>query len=215
MSMNNGTHIPQPRPSNQQKQQERSSKRKRKSTLVYVDGHAVLRQNNYVVTGDSYNFQGETPHVKPKKKKPRTQETRGVVSQAAPRQAAPHEVERRQHNERVQAMARKNQGFRHMFWARHCNLLKHFCEPKVLAELRQQQSNHLEVSYQPLEFVSTPKAIQALLRDYQQQGLTFMANMHNQNLSMILGDEMGLVSNDSFSVGQFLVQQKTYTNPTP
>lgn len=32
------------------------------------------------------------------------------------------------------------------------------------------------------------------MRDYQLAGLNFMVNLHKQNIGMILGDEMGLVS---------------------
>jgi len=86
--------------------------------------------------------------------------------------------------------------------AEQIDLLGHFCEPKVLHELQKIGiGSHAKQDYQPLELCQTPNAVQATLRDYQQQGLTFMANMHNQNLSMILGDEMGLVSDDSFQLG--------------
>jgi len=41
--------------------------------------------------------------------------------------------------------------------------------------------------------LTQPKMIQAILRPYQLEGLEFMVKMHELNLTMILGDEMGLV----------------------
>ena len=38
------------------------------------------------------------------------------------------------------------------------------------------------------------------MRDYQLAGLNFLVNMHNRNLGMILGDEMGLVRDILFCV---------------
>ena len=184
----------------------RRSERERKSTLVYVDGHAVLRQNNYEVKGGEYVHGQAYSNEPPSSKRSRTGDQlddptacKKAKQKEPPRSrvVSAHEVQRKHHNARVQAVVRKNQGLGWKFLAQHIDLLQHFCEPKVLAELKTILDNNKSsrVDYHPLDLLTeAPKAVQATLRDYQLQGLTFMANMHNQNLSMILGDEMGLVS---------------------
>jgi SNF2 family DNA or RNA helicase len=148
----------------------RSSKRERTSTLTWIDGQAVLRQNNYVVRGGQYvmgNDGMDTP---------------------------PHEILRIQHNDQVQRTSKSNGHWRWKFLANQIPLLRHFCEPLVLEQLEHMTQNCKKFdSYSPLKIETAPTVIEATLRDYQLQGLEFMVNMHNQNLSMILGDEMGLV----------------------
>ncbi|CAJ1937255.1 unnamed protein product [Cylindrotheca closterium] len=180
----------------------RRSERKRKSTLVYVDGHAVLRQNNYEVKGGEYVHGHVYSNAPRPSKRTRVDRNHGNImatktpnTEPAPRVVSAHEVQRKHHNARVQAVVRQNEGLRWNFLGQHVDLLQHFCEPKVLADLKNKNSSNREnySIYQPLDLLTeAPKAVQATLRDYQLQGLTFMANMHNQNLSMILGDEMGL-----------------------
>ena len=78
---------------------------------------------------------------------------------------------------------------RHSFLAKNLDILKPFCDPKdleVLKDVQVEEYQHTPVAVQP-------DAIQGTLREHQMQGLDFMVQMHGQNLSMILGDETGLV----------------------
>lgn len=206
----------------------RRSKREHKSTLVYIDGQAVLKANNYSVVGGHYVHGTEATTERPKKRQRAGTNQLGSLTAGIPsvavttakdkesssskadqvaavtrksRVASLQEIERRNHNNAVKHFVDQTQGYKWKFLAKHLELLHHFCEPKVLngipamADHWRQQSTQENDDYKPLStFTKAPKAIQATLRDYQLQGITFMANMHNQNLSMILGDEMGLVS---------------------
>lgn len=170
----------------------RRSKRERTSTITWIDGHAVLRQNNYVVRGGEYVMGEDGMAAPPKKQKdppPKTAASAPKKLKVTP----PHEILRIQHNEQVQRMSQPKQQLRWKFLANQLHLLRYFCEPSILKQLSL-TVNQNSLSYTPLKVNKAPKVIQATLRDYQMQGLEFMVNMHQQNLSMILGDEMGLVS---------------------
>jgi hypothetical protein len=171
----------------------RRSKRERISTLTWIDGQAVLRQNNYVVTGRQY-VMGEdgmdAPPSSAKQRRPKDVES----APKRPKLTPPHEISRIQHNDQVQRTSKANEHWHWKFLANQIPLLRHFCEPLVLEQLKHKAQNSKKCdSYTPLEIETAPTVIEATLRDYQLKGLEFMVNMHNQNLSMILGDEMGLV----------------------
>jgi hypothetical protein len=171
----------------------RRSKRERTSTLTWIDGQAVLRRNNYVVRGGQY-VMGEdgmdAPPSSAKQQRPKA----AASAPKRPKLTPPHEILRIQHNDQVQRTSKPNEHWRWKFLANQIPLLRHFCEPLVLEQLEHMTQNcNNSDSYSPLRIETAPTVIEATLRDYQLQGLEFMVNMHNQNLSMILGDEMGLV----------------------
>jgi SNF2 family DNA or RNA helicase len=176
----------------------RRSGRERQSTLTWIDGHAVKRENNYTVTGMEYirgsEGQSEDPSLlrrrESAKKRLKTDgEDQPLKQAAAVKQPSQQQVLRGQHNDRIKALTATQDSLRASFLAQHVDLLQGFCEPQVLDHLAQAA----KVDYTPISVVQAPQAIQATLRGYQLDGLTFMANMHRQNLPMILGDEMGLV----------------------
>eukprot|EP00980_Cylindrotheca_fusiformis_P025596 scaffold14198_cov107-Cylindrotheca_fusiformis.AAC.1 len=187
-------------------EENRRSGRERTSTLTWIDGHAVLRQNNYVVRGGEYIMGEDGQDGPPVKRKATTAVTTPGLSAASttaptkrPKVTPPHETLRIQHNERVRNNFKPKEHWRWKFLANQIPLLGHFCDPVVLQHLQQYStstpstsSSSSSSSYTPLKIDTAPQGIQATLRDYQMQGLEFMVNMHKQNLSMILGDEMGL-----------------------
>jgi SNF2 family DNA or RNA helicase len=180
----------------------RRSGRERQSTLTWINGHAVKRDNNYTVTGIQYirgsEGQSEDPSLLRRRTKQEEEKKNGGAGSSKrlktgehqrQRQPSQQQVLRGQHNDKVKASTQNQDSLRASFLAQHLPLLQGFCEPEVLDRLALAQ----QVEYTPLASVKPPKAIQATLRAYQLEGLTFMANMHRQNLPMILGDEMGLV----------------------
>jgi hypothetical protein len=182
----------------------RRSGRARKTTTMKIDGHVVLRKNNYTVTGVNYVFDvhDEDDETQPpaRKKKAKTcssgddggDETKPA---AVPRAPTVAQLGRKHHNETVLAGIRPKQNLRMGFLAKHLTLLEPFCEPKVLERLLLMvKKEEVVAAASTADEVSQPKMIQATMRDYQMRGLEFMVRMHRQNLAMILGDEMGLVS---------------------
>jgi hypothetical protein len=169
----------------------RRSGRERSSTTMVIDGHTVLKQNNYVVKGGDYVF-GTTEDAAPSSKPPPLKKIKSTTSSVprAPRVMSQVQRDRQAHNALVMQAKQAKQALQLSFLAKHSDRLAPFCEPKVMDTLKQVQ----QVPYQEIVITKQPQLIQtAVLRDYQMTGLNFMVNMHRQNLSMILGDEMGLV----------------------
>lgn len=170
----------------------RHSGRKRKSTVIQINGHAVLAKNNYVLKGGSYDMGAFNADAR---KAPRKKSVAKKQSGAAPRTQKPSEIARLQHNEHVKADAMEKQSFRRDFISRHGTILKPFMDEPTRRMLDSWRASKLMKSYQRDELFIQPALITGgEMRDYQLAGLNFMVDMHRQNLGMILGDEMGLVS---------------------
>ena len=173
----------------------RRSGRSRVSTTMKIQGHTVLRKNNYQVNGTTYVFDvhdedtpGEAATAPPRPKKPRTT---GKV-----RKESLAEAKRRKHNQLVEESAERKSGLRKSFLANRLDVLLPFLEPKVANRLRAFREAKASKHYteRTATVVTQPRMIKtAILRPYQLRGLEFMVAMHEQNLAMILGDEMGLV----------------------
>ena len=176
----------------------RRSRRKRLSTTMQIQGHTVLRKNNYKVTGIQYIFDDHDEDApKESRKKPKT--TASIAKPKKPRVESPAEARRKAHNDLVEASVLRRSKLRRSFLAKRVDLLKPFLEQDVVDKLlRFAERNDINsISAEAAANrgpVKQPKMIQeATLRDYQLKGLEFMVRMHEQNLAMILGDEMGLV----------------------
>jgi hypothetical protein len=176
----------------------RRSQRESKTTIIYIDGHAIKRTNNYTVTGMQYihddNSQYDT--VSPTlKRRAKLQEAyaqkKAKMTTIAPRKVSPQEVARQAHNQAVQCSKAAKQDLRRAFLQDHARTLRPFLEDAVYQGLLQR--DEVEVTYETLPAVEQPKLVTGgALRDYQKEGLTFLVNHHRRNCGMILGDEMGL-----------------------
>lgn len=176
----------------------RRSGRSRVSTTMQIQGHTVLRENNYKVIGMQYVFdehEEDTPK-EPSKKKPKIAKQN---QQSEPREENPATVKRRKHNQFVEESITTKSKLRRSFIAEHLELLRPFIEDSVADNLANFQGSENKSSTSAIpasekKTVKQPKMIeQAILRPYQLKGLEFMVQMHEKNLAMILGDEMGLV----------------------
>ncbi len=168
----------------------RRSKRDRKSTVMIVNGVPVLRENNYVVKGMTYQFGVfEESQTKKKRKVPQKTKFTGVK---VPREVSEHEKQRIHGKSLVAENIRSKKKTRMAYLAHNLDTLMPFIEPKVKAELQSQDSSENLLKKRNINI--QPDSITAEMRDYQLSGLEWMVNMHLQNLGMILGDEMGLVS---------------------
>lgn len=171
----------------------RRSGRARVSTTIQIDGHTVKRQNNYSVTASDYIFheapEADTTKVASSKKKAAPT----ALQQQQPKKPKvipPAQMARTRHNQTVMAATQPKQSLRWAFLTKHRNRLEPFVEPHVWTKLQGPADGQQQLPQQ--KPVAAPKMVQATLRDYQLRGLEFMVTMHRQNLSMILGDEMGL-----------------------
>lgn len=168
----------------------RRSKRDRKSTVMIVNGVPVLRENNYVVKGMTYQF-GVFEESQTKKKRKVPQKTK-FTGEKVPREVSEHEKQRIHGKSLVAENIRSKKKTRMAYLAHNLDTLMPFIEPKVKAELQSQDSSENLLKKKNINI--QPDSITAEMRDYQLSGLEWMVNMHLQNLGMILGDEMGLVS---------------------
>lgn len=197
----------------------RRSGRQRNSTVTYIDGHAVLKSNNYVVKGTSYHFatEGEealstkggsvkkgrdtagpdhTPSEGSAAKKIKTDNHSSKQRQHNP---SFQEIQRKAHNERIKLSKESKQGLRLAFLRGHANVLMPFLEDSVYHKLigrnyHNTNDNRKMISTSNSRTVSQPKLITGgTLRDYQLDGLKFMVGHHERNLGIILGDEMGML----------------------
>ncbi len=110
--------------------------------------------------------------------------------------AASSNAEKRQlkqeNNNRLKDEMSKDTKKRWIFLKEHEDILEPFIPDKVKAKLDAiggTKSDDDDIDIHP-----QPDAVVTRLRDYQLVGFNWMINMHNQGLGMILGDEMGLVS---------------------
>ena len=197
----------------------RRSGRSRKSTTIQIDGHTVLRQNNYSVTGMEYIFHEEDDAPTPLDQQastgaPVAKKAKIQSSPRKPRVISQAELSRRNHNEAIRRAVEPKKALRQAFLAKHGNLLEPFCEPHVAEYYKDPHQSVASTTIQE-ESITPPKMVQATLRPYQRKGLDFMVRMHRQNLAMILGDEMGLgKSLQTLSLLCHLKEEEGVTGPS-
>eukprot|EP00522_Entomoneis_paludosa_P007833 CAMPEP_0172444392 /NCGR_PEP_ID=MMETSP1065-20121228/4442_1 /TAXON_ID=265537 /ORGANISM="Amphiprora paludosa, Strain CCMP125" /LENGTH=1047 /DNA_ID=CAMNT_0013194915 /DNA_START=254 /DNA_END=3397 /DNA_ORIENTATION=+ len=167
----------------------RRSSRVRTSTVLYVGKDAVKKENNYRVQGLTYvhgQFD-ETHPGSPPTKKPKRQQ----APKKAPRVPTAAERMRAQQKQLVAYHVRQKATARRAFLQAHGGPLRPFCEARVVEE-HCLGSGKKAQALVPTTLHQQPDLITADMRDYQLQGLEWMAFMHQHNMGMILGDEMGL-----------------------
>ena len=108
----------------------RRSGRKRKSTIVKIQGHSVLARNNYVLKGGSYVMGAFDADDQANKKKPKTatKKPAGAKANNGPRQPKASEIARMQHNEAVKKSILEKQAARRAFLVRQYDILEPFMD---------------------------------------------------------------------------------------
>jgi SWI/SNF-related matrix-associated actin-dependent regulator of chromatin subfamily A member 5 len=173
----------------------RRSARDSKSTVVWIDGYAVKKTNNYSVTEGEYIYHDNDLYdtVSPSQKR------RAAAALAAkkkpkttpqPRQVSPQEIARTEHNNAVKKAKNEKQGVRRAFLSQNCEILKPFVEDSVYQELVAEKGLATVHPFQSQEVAQPLLVTGGVMRDYQIDGLNFLWNHHRRNLGMILGDEM-------------------------
>lgn len=170
----------------------RRSGRARTSRTVQVDGHTVLRSNNYDVTASHYEYAAADPAPAP------------ASAPAAPAASAPRPAKRPRvakvigagealrlaRNDRLRAEVAKNETARARFFYGHKDLLAPFSS--ALPALKRLALGKTLAPRVGVRVHIQPEDIGAELRDYQLQSLDWFADLHERcgALPCILGDEM-------------------------
>jgi len=171
----------------------RRSGRERENTLVYVDGYAIKRENNYVLKGGSYSYgTGDAQKKPPQKKRAASSKTATPKSPRKPREVTASEKQRIDLKDTIKARIQSKQANREKFLLEHITTLKPFLDPKVTERVKSYAKPHDPHSIvQERPVYLQPDAIKADMRAYQLDGLNWMESMYSRGVGFILGDEMG------------------------
>jgi len=167
---------------------QRKSSRVKTSTLIYVDGHAVKKDNNYVVNGTEYVYGGVAADQErpPQRKKAAA----GPKAAPKPRIVTALEQGRLDKKQELQTSIQDKAPARAKFLKDQLPVLTPFLEPKVLQLIRNASSVAAPAVHESAPMYLQPDAIVGEMRDYQLAGLNWMSKMYSKNVGMILGDEM-------------------------
>ncbi len=182
----------------------RASTRERRSRVVLVEGHEVLRDNNYRLVGGSYVsgvVDEEAEAMRHAAKAMRLAAAAAAPPRASVARPASQpnaaELARVGAKRRLDADALASARCRERALAREVHRLRPFISARLAAQLdavRAALPPGAEQQDQWIPIVAQPGLLDAAcdMRDYQLAGLNWMARQHVRGLSMILGDEMGL-----------------------
>jgi SNF2-related domain len=174
----------------------RRSERERKSTVTYIDGHAVLKSNNYIVRGMAYHYEENGDSAPPTSKRKNSVESSSSFQKRPKtnrhRKRAPHEVRLQKHNENVRQAKVSKQPLKLAFFKVNKLVLKPFLEDAVYNRLCDVAMSSSVQTYTPNPVTQPSLITGGTMRDYQLEGLRFMVGHYHRNLGTILGDEMGL-----------------------
>jgi SWI/SNF-related matrix-associated actin-dependent regulator of chromatin subfamily A member 5 len=165
----------------------RRSGRERSSTVIHVDGHVVKKQNFYQVKGHEYVYGTiEGHHAAPKPKS--IPVFHGPKPAPKPRVATAQELDRRSRKLSTERLIQEKLAARQSFLKENLTAMAPFLEPKIVTKVDGFSAKVREDDF----LAAKPQSIIADLRDYQLEGLQWMASMYRKNMGIILGDEMGL-----------------------
>ena len=174
--------APGKRESAKPKEPQRKSSRAKTSTLIYVDGHAVKKDNNYVVKGMEYVYGGAVGQEKPPRRK--VAPKAGPKSSPKRRPVTAQEAERMDKKAAIEKATRDKAPLRNRFLKDHLSVLTPFIEPKVAESIQQ---SHTVASVETAPLYMQPDSIIGDMRSYQLTGLNWMSKMYSNNISCILG----------------------------
>ncbi|CAK8998941.1 Probable global transcription activator SNF2L1 (ATP-dependent helicase SMARCA1) (DNA-dependent ATPase SNF2L) (Nucleosome-remodeling factor subunit SNF2L) (SWI/SNF-related matrix-associated actin-dependent regulator of chromatin subfamily A member 1) [Durusdinium trenchii] len=174
-------------------------RRSNKERTINVNGISVLKENNYRLKGGKYQFNvmtatskrpKQTPTPAKKAKKPKTgvslSSTSSALENKQNRSRAAGEFKAKIAAGRPTRIAARN-----AFLAANLDKLAPFITESVKARLRQTKDPSAKAP--GLRVDVQPDLVEGgTMRDYQLDGLAWMAEMHARGCPMILGDEMGL-----------------------
>ena len=179
----------------------RSSKRARRDRLVYVDGHAVLRLNNYSLqSGEPSVFDAElgaqAPMLAPHAGREVLVKKRGKAKGGAGgtqrlTKLSPDEMRRQEHNKAIDVARAALAPRRAAFLESHITALEPFVSQATVTHIRRMAAAAPKAGKAPPPAVHGPPAqITATLRPHQQEGLRWLSHMFHSGVNAILADEM-------------------------
>jgi len=181
----------------------RSSKRARRDRIVYVDGHAVLRLNNYTLAGGEPSvFDRElgapgaaAARPPPPKRKAggRPAKKAGAAASKPPAALPPVEAARQAHNKAIDVARAALAPRRAAFLESHAAALAPFVSASTLSHVRRMAAAAPKAGKAPPPPChGPPPQILATLRPHQLEGLRWLSHMFHSGVNGILADEMGL-----------------------
>ncbi|KAK9837753.1 hypothetical protein WJX74_004265 [Apatococcus lobatus] len=189
----------------------RRSSRAVKQRYLVIDGHHVLKANNYdMETGEPSVFHSESSRVAAENAFSRRggRQLGSVMAQFIPREAPksapaaghtrainPEEKRRQAHNQSIREAAALSTIARSQFLLKHAKVLAPFISNKVILSIRAEAAKHASqaaAARPPTQVSMQPASILGDMRDYQLDGLRFMTSMFDNGMNAILADEMGL-----------------------
>lgn len=179
----------------------RSSKRARRDRLVYVDGHAVLRLNNYTLQGGEPSvFDAElgahAPMTAPVAGREVQVKKRGKAKAGGggPQRLtkmSPEEMRRQDHNKAIDVARAALAPRRAAFMESHITALEPFVSQATVTHIRRMAAAAPKAGKAPPPAVhGPPPQITATLRPHQQEGLRWLSHMFHSGVNAILADEM-------------------------
>ncbi|GMI15434.1 hypothetical protein TrVE_jg5295 [Triparma verrucosa] len=170
------------------------AKRERSKTTMVIDGYVVKKVNNYTVSESQYHY-GELPSYEdeqdtPKQRKVKTKKEKKPPTATQIKKAKEREGIK-EHNESVKSHNSETALQRKAFFKSNLDIFKVFLEKKKVKEL-ENFTPPSDLAPPPNPIMIQPSILQGDMRDYQLEGLNFMAKMHHHGCPCILGDEMGL-----------------------
>jgi len=179
-----------------------TGKRKRKSRLVNIDGHAVFKSNMYSLEDgepsvwDTELGGGENVDEEERVVKVKPQSVTRKTGPPIIRNINPLFVEKRlarqSHNQSIKDDIDKRKLRRQEFLRLHWNQISPFVDPRQTCP--EAPANTI-ASHQDeyLPFLSQPPWLKGVqMRDYQLEGVNWLIKSYGAGTNVILGDEMGL-----------------------
>ncbi|KAK9859870.1 hypothetical protein WJX84_002821 [Apatococcus fuscideae] len=149
----------------------------------------VAEENAASRRGDRPMGSGWAQHI------PREASKSAPAGTRRPMTVNPEEKRRQAHNQSVREAAVVSAAPRSQFLLKHAGVFAPFITEKVQSAIRieaARHASHLAQAGAPLQIHRQPDSIQGNMRDYQLDGLSFMARMFDNGMNAILADEMGL-----------------------
>lgn len=165
------------------------SGRRVKPTVVYINGRAVKKANNYRLKRFRYEYNQDSVDSMPPA---RNQQPRKPSQPKKPRPVSAAEIQRTTMRDAINQRVQDKLPARQAFLKANLSALFPFIDEKVAKTIQSApdsvQLPAKSILYQQPDDISKTTS----LRSYQLEGLNWMFNMYLCNMSMILGDEMGL-----------------------
>ncbi|BDA46823.1 probable global transcription activator SNF2L1 [Coccomyxa sp. Obi] len=181
----------------------RRSSREAKSRIIMVDGHPVLKSNNYdLEQGERSVFEMELKRpgepangARVKVERPLSIKRELPLHIRRPHKSInPAEQVRHEHNTSIRTAASAMEGRRAQFFNRHMDVLTPFITPRAAATIRDKAAAHDASTDPKVEPVmEQPQCVVGPMRDYQLEGLRWLVSrVGDSGVNAILADEMGL-----------------------